>query len=117
VVTSFYVFFAALTGDTMLCLAESVVTAAFVFVAVLGFRGSTWITVLALAAHGIFDVVHTWAFDTPSVHAWWGGFCWTFDLSAAAIRTLNLAWSPKASVSIASCATLATLPTGLRLMP
>lgn len=76
-------------GGSLSALAvESSVIAAFLFVAILGFRTNLWLVVGALAAHGILDFVHGHLVSNPGVPSWWPAFCATYDLTAAAY----LAW-------------------------
>jgi hypothetical protein len=44
--------------------------------------------VVALAAHGIFDLVHGSAIPNPGVPTWWPEFCLAYDVTAA----VYLAW-------------------------
>ena len=67
---------------------KTVVAMAFVAAAAAGFRSSLWIAAMALAAHGIFDVVHDRFVSNPGVPPWWPDFCMAFDLAAAGY----LAW-------------------------
>ena len=53
-----------------------------------GFRSSLWLAVLALAAHGMFDLVHGRIIANPGVPVWWPPFCLTYDIAAAGY----LAW-------------------------
>lgn len=88
VIASLYALFAVLGGSTTALLVESVVGAAFIAAAVAGFRSSLWVVVLALAAHGVFDLVHGRVISNPGVPAYWPAFCLTYDVTAAAY----LAW-------------------------
>jgi hypothetical protein len=88
VIASYYALFAVMGASTNALLLESVVGAVFIAVAVSGFRSSLWLVVLALAAHGVFDVAHSRVISNPGVPAWWPAFCLTFDVTAAAY----LAW-------------------------
>ena len=83
-----YALFAVIGESTNALLLESAVSAGFVAVAVAGFRSSLWVVVLALAAHGVFDLVHGGIIANPGVPAWWPAFCSTYDVTAAAY----LAW-------------------------
>ena len=67
---------------------ESLVGAAFLAVAVAGFRSSLWLVVAALVAHGIFDFARGAAIPNPGVPIWWPQFCLTYDIMAAGY----LAW-------------------------
>src|SRR5215218_2259667 len=58
VVASYYALFAAMGASTHVLALESMVGLAFLAVAVSGFRSTLWVVVLALAAHGVFDLAH-----------------------------------------------------------
>ncbi len=88
VVASYYVLFAAMGGSNEVLVIETFVGAAFLAVAVAGFRSSLWIVVAALAAHGIFDFTRGAAIVNPGMPIWWPSFCLAFDVTAAAY----LAW-------------------------
>ena len=81
VVASYYLLFAAMGGSTHALLAESVGFVAFAALAVVGFRRSFWLVVLALAGHGVFDAVHGSLVTNPGVPAWWPAFCGSFDVA------------------------------------
>jgi len=53
---------------------ESVVGGAFLAVAVLGFRSSLRVVVVALGAHGVFDLAHGTVMSNPGVPHWWPAF-------------------------------------------
>jgi hypothetical protein len=91
VVASYYVLFAAMSGHEHVLHTEVVVAAAFVGVAVLGFRRSLWFAVAALAGHGVFDAFHGYVVANPGVPEWWPAFCGAFDVSAAVVLALGLA--------------------------
>lgn len=88
VVASYYVLFAAIGGSPHSLIIESLVALAFVVSAAAGFRHSQWIVVAALAAHGLFDLVHCHLIANSGVPASWPAFCMAYDLMAAAC----LAW-------------------------
>ena len=88
VIASIYALFAVMGASTNALVLESVAGAVFIAVAVSGFRSSLWIVVLALAAHGVFDLAHSRVISNPGVPAWWPAFCLTYDVTAAAY----LAW-------------------------
>lgn len=88
VVASYYALFAVMGASTKALVLESLAGSVFLAVAVCGFRSSLWIVVLALAAHGVFDLVHRRFIANPGVPAWWPAFCLTYDVTAAAY----LAW-------------------------
>ena len=88
VVASYYALFAVLGGSSQALVLESMVGMLFVAAAIAGFRRSLWIAAGALAAHGLFDFVHSGLIPNPGVPAWWPAFCLAFDVTAAAY----LAW-------------------------
>jgi hypothetical protein len=88
VIASYYALFAVMGASTNVLVLESMVGVVFLAVAVSGFMSSLWVVVLALAAHGIFDLAHGRLISNPGVPAWWPAFCLAYDLTAAAY----LAW-------------------------
>jgi hypothetical protein len=90
VVATYYILFAALTGSATIMLAELAAAAVFVLLAVIGFKKSQWLLVVALAGHGAFDLVHHLLIDNPGVPAFWSGFCMAFDVVAAAYLAVLL---------------------------
>jgi len=88
VIASYYALFAVLGASTWTLVLESLVGMAFLAVAVSGFKFSLWVVVVALAVHGVFDLVHGMAISNPGVPDWWPQFCLTYDVTAAAY----LAW-------------------------
>jgi hypothetical protein len=88
VIASYYSLFAVIGASTRALVHESLVAGAFLAVAILGFRSSLWIVVIALGAHGVFDLAHGTVMSNPGVPSWWPAFCLTYDATAAAY----LAW-------------------------
>jgi hypothetical protein len=88
VIAAYYVLFAAMSGSVQTVVIESVVMTLFAAAAVVGFRSSTWIVVVALAAHGVFDAVHGHVIENAGVPSWWPAWCLAYDVGAAAC----LAW-------------------------
>ena len=88
VIASDYVLFAVMGASTHALVLESLIGAVFLAVAVSGFRWSLWVVVVALAIHGVFDLVHDTFIANAGVPVWWPQFCLTYDLTAAAY----LAW-------------------------
>ena len=84
VVASYYVLFAAMIGSVETVLLESIVMVVFVIAAVAGFRGSPWIIVGGLAAHGVQDAVHGHIVANAGVPGWWPAWCLAYDVGAAA---------------------------------
>jgi hypothetical protein len=88
VIASYYPLFAVMGASTHALVVEALVCAVFLAVAVIGFRWSLWVVVVALAAHGIFDLTHAAVISNPGVPHWWPEFCLTYDVTAA----VYLAW-------------------------
>ena len=88
VVASYYSLFAVLGASTRALVLESMVGGVFVAAALLGFRTSLWMVVMALGGHGVFDLAHGSVMSNPGVPAWWPAFCLTYDVTAAGY----LAW-------------------------
>ncbi len=98
VIASYYVLFAIMGGSTRTLLVDSAVMIAFLGASILGFRRNPWIVVVALFAHGVFDVFHGDLILDPGVPAWWPVFCLTFDAAAAGYLAGYLAWLPARTV-------------------
>ncbi|HUQ70116.1 MAG TPA: hypothetical protein VM165_11360 [Planctomycetaceae bacterium] len=88
VVASYYVLFAAMSGSVETVLFESILMTLFVIAAVGGFKGSPWIIVGGLAAHGVQDALHSYIVANEGVPAWWPAWCLAYDVGAAGA----LAW-------------------------
>jgi len=88
IIASYYVLFAVMGASTQALVLETLVGAVFLALAVAGFRWSLWVVVVALAAHGLLDLIHHTLIANAGVPAWWPEFCLTYDLTAAAY----LAW-------------------------
>lgn len=86
-----YVLFAAMGGTAETVLVEAMVAAAFTGVALLGFEFHPWLVAFALAAHGIFDLVHGQLIVNAAVPEWWPAFCSSFDI-AAGLYFAGLLW-------------------------
>jgi hypothetical protein len=90
VIASYYLLFAAMTGNAEVFAAEAALALLFVALAVLGFRRVPVLVVVGLAAHGAFDLVHHHLVDNAGVPAWWPSFCGGYDLGAAAFLAVQL---------------------------
>jgi hypothetical protein len=88
VIASYYCLFAVMGASTRALVLESLAASAFVAAAVVGLRWSLWLVVMALGAHGVFDLTHGAILSNPGVPSWWPAFCLTYDVTAAAF----LAW-------------------------
>ena len=94
VIAAYYVLFAAMGGSGRVMVVESLVMAVFVVAASLGFRGSLWLVVAGLAAHGVMDLFHAHLVANSGVPAWWPAFCMTYDLVAAGYLAWRLTRDP-----------------------
>jgi hypothetical protein len=88
VIALYYALFAVMGGSIQVLAIESIVIVAFLGAAIAGFKRSLWLVVAALAAHGVFDLVHGHLIENPGVPPWWPHFCLAYDVVAAAY----LAW-------------------------
>jgi hypothetical protein len=88
VIAFLYALFAVMGESTDALVRELIAGAVFVGLAVIGFRWSLWVVVVALAGHGIFDFIHAGLISNPGVPQWWPEFCGAYDVTAAAY----LAW-------------------------
>ena len=83
VIASYYVLFAAMSESVHTILLESIVMTGFLIAAVVGFKSSPWIVVVALAGHGVLDAFHGKVVENSGVPIWWPSFCLAYDLGAA----------------------------------
>jgi hypothetical protein len=94
VIATYYILFAAMGNSTRALTIESLASAAFLILAVAGFRKSLWLVVAALAGQGVFDFFHHLVISNPGVPAWWPGFCLSFDVLAAGFLAVLLTRRP-----------------------
>src|SRR5690606_14894454 len=80
VIAFYYVLFAVMGGSGKALALELLVSAVFIFAAVIGFKTSLWIVAGALVGHGTQDIFHGDMIANPGVPAWWPMFCATIDL-------------------------------------
>ena len=83
VIATYYILFAAMVADSEALSLESMIASAFLIAAVVGFKFNLWIVVVALAGHGMFDLIHHRFFSSNGVPMWWPGFCAAFHIAAA----------------------------------
>lgn len=94
VIASYYLLFAVQGASTGALLQEGLATIPFLFAALAGFRYSLWLVVVALLAHGVFDLTHGHLIADPGVPAWWPPFCLAYDGAAAAYLAWRLLTRP-----------------------
>jgi hypothetical protein len=90
IVAHYYILFAVMGGSTSVLVLESLIAAAFVAVAVVGFKKNLWLIVAGLIGHGIFDFFHHLFIHNPGVPVWWPGFCLSFDVLAGGFLAILL---------------------------
>ena len=83
VIASYYVLFAVMGGSSHALVVDSIVMAAFVLVAVLGFRFNLWLVVRAWPLTACSTRFTALVVANPGVPEWWPAFCGTFDVGAA----------------------------------
>lgn len=83
VIASYYALFAVMGGSLKAVIEEAPILGLFGAVAVLGFKQNLWLVVAALAAHGLYDLIHPHLIINPGAPAWWPMFCLAYDLAAA----------------------------------
>ena len=88
VIATYYALFAVMGASSHSLVLEVLVGAVFIALAILGFKWSLWIAVVALTAHGVFDLTHGVFIANAGVPVWWPQFCLAYDLTAATY----LAW-------------------------
>lgn len=88
VIASYYALFAVMGGSVQALEFEAIPIAVFVMASLAGFKYSLWLVVVALVAHGVFDVSHEKLISNAGVPTWWPGFCLGFD----AVAGFYLAW-------------------------
>ena len=89
-VASYYLAFAVIDGRNEVMLSELAIAAIFIAGAVAGFKCNPWISVVALAGHGVMDAFHHHLVQNTGVPQVWPGFCMTFDVTAAAFVALAM---------------------------
>ncbi|HEY7404244.1 MAG TPA: hypothetical protein VIB39_12030 [Candidatus Angelobacter sp.] len=90
VVATYYILFAVMGSSKPALALESLVAAAFLALAVAGFKKNLWLAAAALAGHGVFDFFHHLLIQNPGVPAWWPGFCLSFDVLAGVFLAILL---------------------------
>ena len=91
VIASYYALYALMGASAQVLVIESAVAAVFIGFAAGGFRSTLWLVVVALVAHGVFDLVHPHVYANPGVPAFWPSFCLAYDVVAAGYLAWRLA--------------------------
>lgn len=103
VIASYYVLFAIAGGAGAPIVVEIAVMALFAGAAIAGFKRSLWLVVAALAAHGMFDWLHSPMISNPGVPPWWPQFCLAYDVVAAIYLAIRLRRSPTDTRRVPCC--------------
>ena len=90
VIASYYILFAVQAGGGASLVGELGEFALFLLAAAAGFRGSLWLVVGALIAHGLIDSIHGRLITNSGVPEWWPRFCMGYDLMAGAYLAVRL---------------------------
>ena len=91
VIAAYYVLFACIDSSSQTLLIEIGIAVLFQTVAVYAFKSNLWLAVVALAAHGVWDIFHGYFINNPGMPNWWPGFCSAYDITAA-IYLSGLLW-------------------------
>jgi hypothetical protein len=90
VIATYYILFGVMGSSTRTLGFESLIAAAFFVLAVASFKKNLWLTVAALAGHGVFDFFHHLFIQNLGVPLWWPGFCLSFDIVVGGFLTMLL---------------------------
>lgn len=90
VIASYYSLYAVLGGSNSALVLETIVAAAFVVIAAVGFRTNLWLVAAGIVGHGIFDIFHHLIIDNPGLPTWWPMFCMSIDVVLGAYLALML---------------------------
>jgi hypothetical protein len=100
VVATYYTLFAIMGGSMRALAIESAVVVCFIVLSVVGFKFNLWLVAIALAGHGVFDLLHGHLIANPGVPAWWPAFCMSYDVAAGAYLAMLLLRRSKVASSI-----------------
>jgi len=84
------VLFAATAASVRTLVLEIAVASGFLLLATIGYMRSLWLVAIAIAGHGVFDLVHHFLIENPGVPRWWPGFCSAFDVSLGGLLAVRL---------------------------
>ncbi|HEV2400421.1 MAG TPA: hypothetical protein VGS27_26015 [Candidatus Sulfotelmatobacter sp.] len=90
VIASYYVLFAAMAASARILLTEIAVGIGFLLLATIGYKKSLWLVAIAIAGHGVFDIIHHFLIENPGVPHWWPGFCFIFDVILGGLLAIRL---------------------------
>lgn len=90
VIASYYVLFAFQAWAVAGLFWDALAIVVFSCLAIIGFKTTNWIVVVALVLHGVFDLFHRQLIVNAGVPLWWPVFCSTFDVVMAAYLAIQL---------------------------
>lgn len=90
VIASYYVLFAVMAASRPTLVLEIAVASGFLLLATIGYKKSLWLVAIAIAGHGVFDIVHHLFIENPGVPHWWPGFCFIFDVILGGLLAIRL---------------------------
>jgi len=90
VIASYYVLFAVMAASGRALVSEIAVASCFFLLAIIGYKRSVWLVAIAIAGHGVFDLVHHLLIENPGLPPWWPGFCSAFDVVLGGLLVLRL---------------------------
>ncbi|MFN7993383.1 MAG: hypothetical protein U0Q18_07265 [Bryobacteraceae bacterium] len=97
---TYYILFAVMGSSTPALVWESLPAAAFLALAVAGFKKNLWLAVAAIVGHGVFDFFHHLFIQNPGLPVWWPGFCLAFDVLAGGVLAMLLIRRPGFAVKV-----------------
>jgi hypothetical protein len=90
VIASYYVLFAVTAASGRILVIEITVATGFLLLATIGYKKNLWLVAIAIAGHGVFDIVHHLFIENPGVPHWWPGFCFIFDVILGGLLAVRL---------------------------
>jgi hypothetical protein len=97
VVASYYSLFAVMGASRKVLEVEIAVGLAFSILALFGFKRNMWLVAIAIAGHGVFDILHHLFIENTGVPVWWPGFCAAVDVILGAWLAISLLKQPRPS--------------------
>lgn len=90
VVASYYGLFAVISGSMRTLAYEAIPMAAFIGLAVAGYKRSAWLVAAGLIGHAVFDSFHHQIVENTGMPVWWPGFCLSIDYTLGAFLAFYL---------------------------
>lgn len=90
IIASYYGLFAIMGGSMRTLAIEAIPMAAFMGLAVVGFKRSNWLIAIGMFGHVIFDFTHSHVIENAGMPLWWPGFCLAIDFTLGAFLAFSL---------------------------